>query len=103
MFGWVCFSLAVFLNFSILTALILGATLGTVFNFLTHSTITFGGLSIRKVPIFLGVYAFITLVNYVTLLMMMSLLPNPILAQFIVTPFIAIMSYLIFSRLVFAD
>jgi putative flippase GtrA len=93
----------VFLNFSILAALIFGATLGAAFNFLTHSTITFGDLSVRKVPAFVGVYTFIISLNYVTLSMMMWILPDPILAQLIVTPFIAIVSYFIFSKLVFID
>jgi hypothetical protein len=39
----------------------------------------------------------------VTLTMMMWVLPDPIWAQLIVTPFIAIVSYLIFSKLVFVN
>lgn len=103
LFCWVCFSLAVFLNFPILAALIFGATLGAAFNYLTHSTITFGDLDFRKIPAFAAVYTFIISLNYVTLTMMMWLLPDPIWAQLIVTPLIAIMSYLIFSKLVFVD
>ncbi|WP_085310519.1 GtrA family protein [Planktotalea arctica] len=101
LFGWVCFSAAVFFGASILVALIIGASLGAAFNFLTHSTITFGDLSVRKIPTFMLVYAFIISINYAALLMMMALVPEPILAQLIVTPLIALFSYFIFTKWVF--
>jgi putative flippase GtrA len=103
LFGWVCFSLGIFLGLSVFSALALGTTLGAAFNYFTHSTITFGDLDFRKIPAFAAVYIFIITLNYVTLTMMMWVLPDPIWAQLIVTPFIAIVSYLIFSRLVFVN
>lgn len=99
--GWIIFSVAVLFGAPILLALVVSTTLGAVFNFVTHGAITFGNLNAKNFPSFLGVYSFVIASNYGMLLLVLPSIKDPLLAQILIAPFIALLSYFILNRLVF--
>jgi putative flippase GtrA len=101
LFGWLVYSLAIIAGFSPWLALIFSTLAGIVFNFFSLGGYAFRDLSSRRLPRFLLTYAIVYASNLVCLKLIKGWIPDPILAQLILTPPIAILSYVLLSRAVF--
>jgi len=101
LFGWICFSTAISLGAPWIIAIIIGAILGIFFAFLTQGGITFRDLSPNRIPRFILAHGIVVGLNYLLLWAFRAEIHDPRLVQFLLLPFLAILSYLLFSRFVF--
>lgn len=101
LFGWLVYSAAIVLNLPPWLALITGTVAGVVFNFISVGGYVFRDMALGRLPRFILSYGFIYLINLVCLNMLRAWIDNPILAQLALTPPMAILSYVVLSRLVF--
>ena len=100
------FGLAIYALFSVLgvapwAALLCGTVAGIGFNFVTLGGYAFRDLSWRRLPRFVGAYALAYLVNLGALHAFQPLVGNAIWRQVLLTPFMALFSYVCMSRFVF--
>lgn len=101
LFGWLIYSVAILLGAQPWLALIVGVVMGIGFNFATLGGYAFRDMSIHRLPRFVMAYAFIYLVNLLSLTLLRRWIDHPILGQLILTPFMALLSYVVLSRKVF--
>ena len=101
-FGWCVFSLSIFLGADYWLALIVGMVLGVFFNFLSIGRGVFKDISWRRVPRFVLSYSVIYALNLIFLKVLEVWVGSPVLRQLFLTPVIAVVSYMVLSRLVFS-
>ena len=101
LFGWMCYAAAILLGAPPWLALILATLTGIVFNFITLGGYAFRSLVLSRFPRFLLAYCVIYTTNLITLRALKPWVDSPILGQLILTIPLALLSYLIMSRLVF--
>lgn len=100
-FGFLIYCLVIYLDFSVRIALLVSMIVGTGFNFLTIGGFVFRKLSIKRAPKFIVCYSFIYLTNLVLFNFIFSLIGNVFLIQLMLIFPMALLSYLLMSRVVF--
>lgn len=101
LFGWLIYSSAILLGAQPWLALIIGTVTGIGFNFITLGGYVFRDLTLKRLPRFVLSYGLIYTVNLIGLSALRQWIGSPIWAQLILTPIMAIFSYILLSRLVF--
>jgi putative flippase GtrA len=101
LFGWAVYSCAILLGLQPWLALIVGIVTGIAFNFFSLGAYAFRDLALRRLPRFLLSYGFIYAANLLGLHALKPWVEDPIWAQLILTPLMAILSYFLLSRMVF--
>lgn len=99
--GWIIYSILILLGAKIWLALLMPIIIGIFFNFFTISKFTFKKFSIKILPKFIIVYALVYLINYFLLHFLQEYGLNEILAQFLLLPIISLISFLLFSKVVY--
>lgn len=100
-FGWVVYSGSIVYGFQPWEALIVGMLAGVCFNFISLGGFVFKDMSLRRLPFFIGAYLLIYLVNVVALEAIKRWVDDPIMAQLILAPPMALVSFVLMSRKVF--
>lgn len=101
LFGWLVYSAAILLGAPPWLALIVGIVMGIGFNFVTLGGYAFRDMTLARLPRFVMTYGFIYVVNLICLTLLSRWIEQPILGQLILTPFMAMVSYVVLSRMVF--
>lgn len=99
--GWLIYSVLILLGVKVWLALLLPTIIGVLFNFFTISKFAFRKFSIKNLPKFILVYILIYLINYFLISILNSYISNEIITQFLLLPFVAIISFLLFSKVVY--
>jgi len=101
LFGWMTYSIALMMGSDIWLALLSSTLAGIAFNFFSIGGYAFKDLSIRRIPRFATSYFAVYLLNLIFIHWIQHLIHNLVLAQLALTPFMAVISYIIMSRWVF--
>ena len=101
LFGLAVYVGCVFAGFPAWLALLVGTVAGITFNFFTLGAYAFRDLSLQRLPRFVGGYAIVYAVNLTALDLLRPVVPDPVWRQVLLTPPMAMFSYLLMSRLVF--
>ncbi len=101
LFGWLCYAAAILLGAPPWLALILATLTGVVFNFITLGGYAFRSLVLNRFPRFVLAYCVIYTTNLISLEALKPWVASPIWGQLILTLPLALLSYLIMSKLVF--
>jgi len=101
LFGWAMYSLAILSGAQPWLALIVSTVTGIVFNFFSLGAYAFRDFALKRLPRFVLSYGVIYATNLICLGLIKRWLSDPIWAQLILTPPMAILSYLLMSRAVF--
>jgi putative flippase GtrA len=101
LFGWLCYAGLILLGAPPWLALILATLTGITFNFITLGGYAFRSLVLNRFPRFVLAYCIIYTTNLVCLKALSPWVDSPILGQLILTLPLALLSYIIMSKLVF--
>jgi len=101
-FGLATYTLFIRLGSPTWFALVGGNVAGLVFNFLTTGGLVFADLSAARIPKFVAVYVGTYFLNLFLIHWLSAVVGGPILSQVILTPIMAVVAYLLMSRVVFA-
>ncbi|MEO5689943.1 MAG: GtrA family protein [Burkholderiaceae bacterium] len=82
-------------------ALLVGMAAGVVFSFVTMGAYAFRDLSLKRLPRFIACYAANYMVNLLALHLLAPIVEDAIARQVLLTPLMAVFSYLCLSRFVF--
>jgi putative flippase GtrA len=102
LFGFSVYAIAVTSNLHLAVALFVGMLAGTVFNFLTTGGYVFRQLAVARYPRFVACYFFIYGINLLMMNLFTHWLSSTLLIQGILSIPLAVLSYVILSRFVFA-
>jgi len=102
LFGFAIFSAVIAVGAVAWLALLIGTVAGTLFNFFTTGGYVFRELSSARFPRFIFCYFFVYGINLVMLETLSIWISNKTLSQFILTLPIAVLSYFLMARFVFA-
>ena len=80
-----------------------GMCAGIVFNFFTTGGFVFRDISIQRVPRFIFCYFLIYVINYGLINELARWVDSAIVAQALLTPLMAALSYFLMARFVFKD
>ncbi len=101
LFGLTVYAGAIRIGLATWAALLAGMLAGLAFNFVTLGGYAFRDLSLQRLPRFVCCYVATYLLNLGALHLLRSFLADAIVAQVILTPPMAVFSYLCLSRFVF--
>ncbi|MGT2471967.1 GtrA family protein [Paraburkholderia terrae] len=102
-FGLTVYSMFIWCGSPTWLALIGGNLAGLAFNFVTTGGLVFADLSPRRIPAFAAVYIGTYLLNLGLIHGLSPIIGGPILSQVVLTPIMAVIAYLLMSRVVFSD
>jgi len=102
LFGFAVYSICILAGVAVWIALLSGMIAGTVFNFFTTGGYVFRQLALHRFPRFVICYLLIYGVNLMLIEFISPWLSSKILAQAIITPPLAVLSYFLMSRFVFS-
>lgn len=102
LFGFAAYSLLIVAGMEVWLALLFGMLLGTVFNFFTTGGYVFRQLLLSRFPRFVLCYLLVYFINLGLIELTLPLLINKILSQAILVLPMAILSYFLMVRFVFA-
>lgn len=100
-FGYLVYLVAMLAGMSPGFALATATVIGACFNYVSTGRLVFDHSSMRRLPLFLVAYGGIYLVNLGALHGLLSAGVGAALAQAILTPFVAVLSFVILKRVVF--
>jgi putative flippase GtrA len=100
-FGFAAYAALIYAGAPVWLALIGGNVAGICFNFLTTGHFVFLDASLERLPRFAGVYLLCYAVNYAAVRMFIHMGLGSIVAQALISPCIAGISFLLMSRYVF--
>lgn len=103
LFGFGAYSLLILTGMAVWLALLVSMLLGTMFNFLTTGGYVFQKLSLARFPRFVLCYLLVYFINLELIELILTLLNNKILAQAILVFPMAMLSYFLMARFVFAS
>lgn len=103
LFGWLIYSASVLLGAPVWMALIVSTVVGIGFNFLTIGGYAFRALSTRRLPKFVSAYALVYVANLSAIEALEGWIFDPIWVQLLLTPPMALLSFMLMSRWVFAN
>ena len=101
-FGFGAYAALIYLGAPVWAALIGGNVAGILFNFFTTGAMVFSEVSLSRLPRFASVYLFCYLSNYLAIKALLSLHLSAIESQALISPVVAVMSFVLMSRWVFA-
>jgi putative flippase GtrA len=101
LFGFAVYSAAILVGGPVWVALAAGNVAGTAFNFVTTGGYVFRSMVLARFPRFASVYLVMYLCNWMLIRWLSPLIPDPIIAQAILTPPMTLISYVLMKRLVF--
>lgn len=101
LFGLGAYALLIWLGLPVWAALIGGNAAGVAFNFFTTGHLVFADVALARLPRFIAAYAGLYLFNYSAIRALLTMGAGPIVAQMLLTPIMAVLSFLIMSRFVF--
>jgi len=101
LFGLGIYALLIHAGVPIWSALIGGNVAGIVFNFFTTGHLIFSTVAVSRAPRFVVAYLACYAINYLALAGFAWLHMGPIESQVVLTPFMAVVSYVLMSRYVF--
>jgi len=101
LFGYCVFALLVFIGMGAFGALVIATVSGVAFNFQTISRLVFRRLDVRLGLRFVMVYVAAFVLNWAGLKALMTVGTSEYLAQAVLTPFVAVMSFVGHKVLVF--
>jgi putative flippase GtrA len=101
LFGFAVYTVLIVSGAVVWVAVLVGMLAGTAFNFLTTGGYVFRDLSLHRFPLFLFFYFTVFAINLVLIECLSSFITNKILLQALISPLLAIISYLLMSRCVF--
>jgi putative flippase GtrA len=101
LFGFLVYTLTIVSGAVAWIAILVGMLAGTAFNFLTTGGYVFRDLSLQRLPLFLLFYLAVFAINLFLLDCLSSFVGNQILLQALISPPLAIVSYLLMSRCVY--
>jgi putative flippase GtrA len=101
-FGFGIYSLSMLLGAPVWVALLVANVTGVAFNFLTTGGYAFRSLVVARFPRFAATYLVLYLVNWAMIGWLTMWVPGAIVAQAILTVPLALLSYLLMARFVFA-
>jgi len=96
-FGYAVFALLLWLGLSPQPALIIAFSIGVMWNYLTTARFVFGSTGFSKLPAYVLAYLSVYLANASALQVMLSRGVDPFVAQAILTPVVAVLSFLLLS------
>jgi putative flippase GtrA len=99
--GYGLFAAFIFLGASTTLALAAATVLGVLFNFKSIGRIVFASGNVRLLPRFVGIYVVQFGINLVALKALESAGASPLLAQLLILPPLAIMSFIMMRQFVF--
>jgi putative flippase GtrA len=102
LFGLAIYSICILTGMTVWLALLVGMLSGTVFNFFTTGGYVFRQLSLSKYPRFVICYLLVYGINIILIELVCVWLNNKIMAQAIITPPLALISYYLMARFVFS-
>lgn len=102
-FGLTVYSVFIWCGSPTWLGLIGGNLAGLAFNFMTTGGLVFADLSRRRIPAFAAVYIGTYLLNLGLIHGLSPIIGGPILSQVMLTPIMAVIAYLLMSRVVFSD
>lgn len=102
LFGWLVYSAAILWGMQPWLALVVGMATGIGFNFISLGAYAFRDTALKRFPRFALSYGFIYATNLICLKALKPWIDQPIWAQLILTPPMAILSYVLLSRMVFS-
>ena len=102
LFGLSVYSLAIVVHAPVWVALLLANVAGVAFNFFTTGAYVFRSLLLSRFPRFVAAYLALYLINWALITWLQMWIPNPIYAQATLTIPLAMFSYVLLLRLVFA-
>lgn len=100
-FGYAVYSLAIILGAAAWMALLTGMLLGTIFNFFTTGGYAFRQLSKERYPRFVACYLLVYGVNLLLIEALSLWISNKLVSQALLLLPLAVLSYVLMSRLVF--
>ncbi len=100
-FGLSVYSASILIGVPVWAALLIANVTGVAFNFLTTGAYAFRSRLLNRFPRFASAYLVIYLVNWALIRWLGLWVPNPIVAQAILTVPMALLSYVIMARWVF--
>jgi putative flippase GtrA len=102
--GWLIFSVSFYFFQYESFALFISISFALVFNFFSHGLIVFRNLPFLRYYLFVAIYLFLYVVNYVLLNFAKNLfIYNLIYLQLFIVPFIALLSFILLSKFVFIN
>lgn len=101
LFGYSVFVFGLVLRLAPEMALLIATAVGAAFNYFTTARYAFRYQAMNRFPMFVAVYALIYGVNAGTLRVLLRLGTAPALAQALLVPAMAVLSFVLFRTLVF--
>lgn len=102
LFGFAVYSTVILLRGPVWAALAAGNVAGICFNFITTGGYVFRSFLMSRFPGFASVYGVVYLANWFLIRWLSDFVPGPIAAQAILTAPMALVSYFLLKKLVFA-
>jgi putative flippase GtrA len=102
LFGFAVYSVSILLGSPVWTALLIANIAGVAFNFVTTGGYAFRSLLMRRFPRFAAAYLGLYLLNWKLIDWLANWVPGAIVAQAILTVPLALVSYFVMARFVFA-
>ncbi len=100
-FGYAVYLLGLAVHLVPELALALATVVGALFNYVTTARFVFGHRAANRLPVFVMTYALVYAVNAVLIRVSVGAGAGPALAQALLTPLMAVLSYLLFRTFVF--
>jgi putative flippase GtrA len=101
LFGYAVFLICLATNLIPEFALAIATVIGAFFNYLTATRMVFGPQARSRLPSFIAIYAFIYGLNTLAIRFLVQSALRPAVAQGLLAPLMAIISYLLFRNIVF--
>lgn len=98
LFGYVVFALLVLAGLEDQTALVIAYFIGVIWNYFTHARLVFDAKGYGQVPAYIAVYVALYALNAGALHLLTSAGLIPLLAQAVILPFAAILSFIFLSK-----
>ena len=100
-FGLGVYALLIHLGLPVWAALIAANVAGVSFNYVTTGKLTFSHRGANRFPSFVSIYLLCYVINYLAITVLVHMHLGPVTSQVLLTPFMAILNYLLQSRYVF--
>ncbi|WP_109126280.1 GtrA family protein [Dyella sp. C11] len=102
-FGLGVYALLIRLGLPVWAALIAANIAGVSFNYVTTGKFAFSHRGTNRFPSFVSIYLLCYVLNYLAITVLVRMHLGPVTSQVLLTPFMAILNYLLQSRFVFAQ
>ncbi|MGZ5194615.1 MAG: GtrA family protein [Ramlibacter sp.] len=103
LFGYAVYGAGIVLGAPVWASLLIGMVAGTVFNFFTTGGYAFRQLALRRYPRFVGCYLLVYAANLALIAGLSTWIADKLLVQAVLLVPLALFSYVLMARLVFAD